>query len=190
MLALLHNSRGVALWTERCAWGPAQLEVCKEQVEWARTEKRNFLRQRIEARLATLYLGAKDYPAALALISRLLVEARLALLSAPHALAHHSRSYRTAREACLPRSPVRPGHLHALSLSSRLLCQVRPGSLIADIISHPEHALLRQRMEACLVTLHQGAKLLLALTICLLVRPVSVSATHDISQVRVPVAAH
>ncbi|KAK9843798.1 hypothetical protein WJX81_006798 [Elliptochloris bilobata] len=53
-----------------------QLEVCKEQVEWARAEKRMFLRQRIEARLATLYLGAKDYPAALALISRLLVEVK------------------------------------------------------------------------------------------------------------------
>jgi len=50
--------------------------VCKEQVEWARAEKRTFLRQRIEARLATLHLGAKDYPAALALISRLLTEAR------------------------------------------------------------------------------------------------------------------
>ncbi len=54
----------------------AQLEVCKEQVEWARAEKRTFLRQRIEARLAMLHLGAKDYPAALALISRLLTEAR------------------------------------------------------------------------------------------------------------------
>jgi hypothetical protein len=51
-----------------------QLEVCREQVEWARTEKRTFLRQRIEARLANLYLGGRDYAAALALISRLLSE--------------------------------------------------------------------------------------------------------------------
>lgn len=52
-----------------------QLEVCKEQVEWARTEKRTFLRQRIEARLANLYLGMKDFSSALGLISRLLSEA-------------------------------------------------------------------------------------------------------------------
>ena len=51
-----------------------QLEVCKEQVEWARTEKRTFLRQRIEARLANLYLDTRDYTAALTLISRLLSE--------------------------------------------------------------------------------------------------------------------
>jgi len=48
-----------------------QLEVCKEQVEWAKTEKRTFLRQRIEARLANLYLETRDFAAALALISRL-----------------------------------------------------------------------------------------------------------------------
>ncbi|BDA43953.1 26S proteasome non-ATPase regulatory subunit 11 [Coccomyxa sp. Obi] len=53
-----------------------QLEVCKEQVEWAKSEKRTFLRQRIEARLANLYLGSKDFSAALALISRLLSEVK------------------------------------------------------------------------------------------------------------------
>jgi 26S proteasome regulatory subunit N6 len=48
---------------------PLQLEVCKEQVEWAKQEKRTFLRQRIEARLANLYLDIRDFTAALALIS-------------------------------------------------------------------------------------------------------------------------
>ena len=43
-------------------------------MEWARREKRTFLRQRIEARLANLYLGGREYAAALALISRLLSE--------------------------------------------------------------------------------------------------------------------
>ncbi len=52
-----------------------QMEVCTEQVEWAKAEKRTFLRQRIEARLANLYLSMKDYSSALALISRLLTEA-------------------------------------------------------------------------------------------------------------------
>ena len=45
-----------------------QLEVCKEQVEWATSEKRTFLRQRIEVRLAMLQMERRDYPAALALI--------------------------------------------------------------------------------------------------------------------------
>lgn len=45
-----------------------QLDVCKEQVEWARQEKRNFLRQRIEARLANLYLEGRDFQSALQLI--------------------------------------------------------------------------------------------------------------------------
>ena len=76
MAVLQHSDMGGDLGTEQPRGVRAQLEVCKEQVEWARGEKRTFLRQRIEARLATLYLGAKDYPAALALISRLLVEAR------------------------------------------------------------------------------------------------------------------
>ena len=46
-----------------------QKEVCQEQVEWATAEKRTFLRQRIEIRLAQLHMELKDYPAALALIS-------------------------------------------------------------------------------------------------------------------------
>ncbi|KAK9808971.1 hypothetical protein WJX72_007193 [[Myrmecia] bisecta] len=53
-----------------------QLEVCKEQVEWARSEKRTFLRQRIEARLANLYLDTKEFPAALSLIGKLLTEVK------------------------------------------------------------------------------------------------------------------
>ncbi|GAB4819896.1 hypothetical protein N2152v2_006942 [Parachlorella kessleri] len=53
-----------------------QQDVCKEQVAWATSEKRTFLRQRIEIRLATLYLETKDYPAALALIGKLLTEVK------------------------------------------------------------------------------------------------------------------
>lgn len=47
---------------------PTQVVVCKEQVEWARTEKRTFLRQRIELRLAALYLELQDYPTALGIL--------------------------------------------------------------------------------------------------------------------------
>jgi hypothetical protein len=46
----------------------AQVEVCKEQAEWARAEKRTFLRQRIELRLAALYLQLQDYPTALSIL--------------------------------------------------------------------------------------------------------------------------
>lgn len=45
-----------------------QVTVCKEQAEWARAEKRTFLRQRIELRLAALYLQMQDYPTALSLL--------------------------------------------------------------------------------------------------------------------------
>ncbi|KAL3155551.1 26S proteasome regulatory subunit rpn6 [Trebouxia sp. C0009 RCD-2024] len=53
-----------------------QLEVCKEQVQWAQAEKRTFLRQRIEVRLATLYLETRDYTAAISLIGKLLTEVK------------------------------------------------------------------------------------------------------------------
>jgi 26S proteasome regulatory subunit N6 len=44
------------------------VEVCREQAEWARAEKRTFLRQRIELRLAALLLGQAEYKPALAII--------------------------------------------------------------------------------------------------------------------------
>lgn len=53
-----------------------QVEVCKEQVEWARAEKRTFLRQRIELRLASLYMEKKDYSSALSIIGTLLTEVK------------------------------------------------------------------------------------------------------------------
>ncbi|KAL6780720.1 RPN6 [Auxenochlorella protothecoides x Auxenochlorella symbiontica] len=52
------------------------LEVCRAQVEWAAAEKRSFLRQRLETRLAGLLLEIKDYPAALSLLSKLLSEVK------------------------------------------------------------------------------------------------------------------
>lgn len=45
-----------------------QLKLCREQAAWAREEKRTFLRQRIETRLASLLFATKDYPGALTLI--------------------------------------------------------------------------------------------------------------------------
>eukprot|EP00899_Mesostigma_viride_P022669 jgi/Mesvir1/3587/Mv12049-RA.1 len=53
-----------------------QVDLCREQVEWTRNEKRTFLRQRVEARLASLYLSTREYSAALQLISNLLTEVK------------------------------------------------------------------------------------------------------------------
>eukprot|EP00245_Coleochaete_scutata_P002309 TRINITY_DN1300_c0_g2_i1.p1 TRINITY_DN1300_c0_g2~~TRINITY_DN1300_c0_g2_i1.p1 ORF type:complete len:509 (-),score=114.46 TRINITY_DN1300_c0_g2_i1:261-1718(-) len=53
-----------------------QLELCKEMVEWTKKEKRTFLRQRVEARLAALYMETKEYSTALSLITNLVREVR------------------------------------------------------------------------------------------------------------------
>jgi len=53
-----------------------QIELCKESIEWARETKRNFLRQRIETKLAQVYLEAQKYQPALDLINLLLKEVK------------------------------------------------------------------------------------------------------------------
>ena len=46
-----------------------QIALCKEMVQWTRAEKRTFLRQRVEARLAALLMETKEYSEALTLLS-------------------------------------------------------------------------------------------------------------------------
>ena len=53
-----------------------QIEVCREQIEWAKQEKRSFLRQRIEMRLATLLIETSDYQGARLLVDSLLTEVK------------------------------------------------------------------------------------------------------------------
>lgn len=53
-----------------------QISLCKEIVQWTRSEKRTFLRQRIEARLAALLMENKDFTEALNLLSGLIKEVR------------------------------------------------------------------------------------------------------------------
>jgi 26S proteasome regulatory subunit RPN6 N-terminal domain len=53
-----------------------QIKVCKEQIEWARQEKRSFLRQRIEMRLASLLIEVEDYQPASQLVNNLLTEVK------------------------------------------------------------------------------------------------------------------
>lgn len=53
-----------------------QIGVCKEQIEWARAEKRSFLRQRIEMRLSTLLIETEEYQQATQLVNGLLTEVK------------------------------------------------------------------------------------------------------------------
>jgi len=53
-----------------------QIELCKDSIEWCKNEKRTFLRQRIETKLASLYHQIKEYQQALTLIASLLKEVK------------------------------------------------------------------------------------------------------------------
>lgn len=61
-----------------CSLAPDQLDmqeqICNNIIEWTRSEKRTFLRQRVEAKLASILFQQKDYATAIALIDRLLRE--------------------------------------------------------------------------------------------------------------------
>lgn len=50
------------------------VEVCLDAIAWCEKEKRSFLRQRIQARLAALYADLKRYKEALQVIKRLVKE--------------------------------------------------------------------------------------------------------------------
>ncbi|RAL37911.1 unnamed protein product [Cuscuta campestris] len=53
-----------------------QIALCKDIVQWSRDEKQTFLRQRIEAKLASLLMESKEYAQALTLLSCLIKEVR------------------------------------------------------------------------------------------------------------------
>jgi len=53
-----------------------QLELCKGYVEWCKEGKRSFLRQRIETRLAALYLDDQKFQEALELLANLIKEVK------------------------------------------------------------------------------------------------------------------
>mmetsp|Transcript_29014 Transcript_29014/g.71122 ORF Transcript_29014/g.71122 Transcript_29014/m.71122 type:complete len:435 (-) Transcript_29014:122-1426(-) len=54
----------------------AQLTLSLDTIEWCRSEKRTFLRHRVQCKLANMYYEAKDFTAALALVSELLKEVK------------------------------------------------------------------------------------------------------------------
>eukprot|EP00163_Fabomonas_tropica_P032213 TRINITY_DN798_c1_g2_i4.p1 TRINITY_DN798_c1_g2~~TRINITY_DN798_c1_g2_i4.p1 ORF type:complete len:419 (-),score=111.43 TRINITY_DN798_c1_g2_i4:190-1446(-) len=53
-----------------------QIQLCKEVIEWTRKEKRTFLRQRIENRLASLYLQTGQYALSLSILETLVREVK------------------------------------------------------------------------------------------------------------------
>jgi len=53
-----------------------QMNLCKEVIEWCVAEKRSFLRQRVQSRLASLLYEAKQYTDALKLLEDLLREVK------------------------------------------------------------------------------------------------------------------
>jgi len=53
-----------------------QIDMCKDCIEWCNKEKRTFLRQRVECRLAGLYEQDQKYFSALEMLDRLLLEVK------------------------------------------------------------------------------------------------------------------
>merc|ERR1712039_54582 len=53
-----------------------QIDMCKDCIEWCKGEKRTFLRQRVETRLAGLYLQDSKYAQAIELLEKLLIEVK------------------------------------------------------------------------------------------------------------------
>lgn len=53
-----------------------QIVMCKDCIEWCKGEKRTFLRQRVETRLAALLLAQLKYSEVVDLLTRLLVEVK------------------------------------------------------------------------------------------------------------------
>jgi len=61
-----------------CALAPDQLDmqaqICRNIIKWAKTSKRTFLRQRVEAKLASVLFLLDQYAPALTLVNNLLLE--------------------------------------------------------------------------------------------------------------------
>mmetsp|Transcript_53305 Transcript_53305/g.133815 ORF Transcript_53305/g.133815 Transcript_53305/m.133815 type:complete len:416 (-) Transcript_53305:22-1269(-) len=79
-IAKAKTAKIVRTLIERLALVPGttelQLQLCKESVDWARAENRNFLRQRIQLKLVSLFLETKRYTEALSLVTGLVHEVK------------------------------------------------------------------------------------------------------------------
>jgi 26S proteasome regulatory subunit N6 len=55
---------------------PLQAEICLDAITWAEQSKRTFLKQRIQTRLASVYVAMRQYNQAISLITRLTREVK------------------------------------------------------------------------------------------------------------------
>ncbi|OMJ15577.1 26S proteasome non-ATPase regulatory subunit 11 [Smittium culicis] len=51
-----------------------QINICKDSIQWARSENRNYLLQALEKKLSSLYFDSKKYSLALELVEKLLYD--------------------------------------------------------------------------------------------------------------------
>eukprot|EP00010_Vexillifera_abyssalis_P000685 CAMPEP_0201562052 /NCGR_PEP_ID=MMETSP0173_2-20130828/79121_1 /ASSEMBLY_ACC=CAM_ASM_000268 /TAXON_ID=218659 /ORGANISM="Vexillifera sp., Strain DIVA3 564/2" /LENGTH=421 /DNA_ID=CAMNT_0047976589 /DNA_START=822 /DNA_END=2087 /DNA_ORIENTATION=- len=68
LIELVSNIKGASL--------TLQVHLCQESIAWCNEQKRTFLRQRLEARLADLFLQQNEFTKSLELITKLLREVR------------------------------------------------------------------------------------------------------------------
>jgi len=71
---LVRNLLDLYIETHTISNDNAAVNLCKECIEWAKEDKRTFLRQALEARLVALYIDSQSYTEALQLGSRLVKE--------------------------------------------------------------------------------------------------------------------
>lgn len=71
---LVRNLLDLYIETHTVSHDNAAVNLCKECIEWAKEDKRTFLRQALEARLVALYIDSQSYTEALQLGSRLVRE--------------------------------------------------------------------------------------------------------------------
>jgi len=76
LIDILAETKSVGGKTASASFLDTQLQLCEESIIWARETKRNFLRQRIETRLAALLIEAHRYTQAGDLINSLVKEVK------------------------------------------------------------------------------------------------------------------
>ena len=121
-----------AVLDQVCALAPEELEmqaqICRNIIEWCQAEKRTFLRQRVEAKLALVLFQQDKYGEALALVDNLLAELKKLddkqLLVETHLVEskiHHGLRNMAKSKAALTASRT---NANAIYVAPALQCQI------------------------------------------------------------------